>query len=339
MAIEQSSSRYQIDNVAQDISVLKHILENGTKGLFENKISTQIPADQSIMKADKLNYNQMTESEISRLDFHFNDFKQFYEMFWSQIFPEPSQDAYEPNEFNGTLSQSQFNAVYQGILEYGSWRFADKVQSGLSNDDTAAAMFSIIKTAKQTIAEFGNDVFNLPQTQNFTYQGYQSNSSPVLKSYFKMFLIENHVKSDRFRLPKNYFEIADFASAWGYIQDVRLLLQAKLNGLQVSKWDPSIIEKIVCDAHINTCDLTKSLQSRLENLCVKLQSISSTVIMEKLNEDGLHTNIQFDQSNDQQLEEKEAELVRRFEQSGSQFPIQKDVRTSFQIELQQKLFK
>jgi len=48
-----------------------------------------------------------------------------------------------------------------------------------------------------------------------------------------MFLIENHVKSDRFRLPKNYFEIADFANAWGYIQDVRLLLQAKLNGLLI----------------------------------------------------------------------------------------------------------
>lgn len=61
--------------------------------------------------------------------------------------------------------------------------------------------------------------------------------------------------------------------------------------------------------------------------------------MEKLNEDGLHTNIQFDQSNDQQLEERESELVRRFELSGSQFPIQKEVRTSFQIELQQKLFK
>jgi hypothetical protein len=79
--------------------------------------------------------------------------------------------------------------------------------------------------------------------------------------------------------------------------------------------------------------VVKALQMRLDALCIKLQSISSTIIMEKLNEDGLHTNIQFDQSNDQQLEEREADLVRRFEQSGSQFPIVKDVRTSFQIEL------
>lgn len=180
-------------------------------------------------------------------------------MFWSQTFPEPSADSYEPNDFTGSLSQQQFNTIVQGILDYGSWRFADKVQSGLSQDDTAAAMFSIIKMAKQTIAEFGNDVFNLPVTQNFTYQNYQSNSTPILKAYFKMFLIENHVKSDRFRLPKNYFEIADFANAWGYIQDVRLLLQAKLNGLQVSKWKPEIIEKIICDAHICECDVAKAL--------------------------------------------------------------------------------
>lgn len=32
-----------------------------------------------------------------------------------------------------------------------------------------------------------------------------------------MFLIENHIKTDRFRLSKNYFEIAEFANAWGYI--------------------------------------------------------------------------------------------------------------------------
>lgn len=85
---------------------------------------------------------------------------------------------------------------------------------------------------------------------------------------------------------------------------------------------------------MNQTDIVKALQTRLDILCVKLQSISSTIIMEKLNEDGLHTNIQFDQSNDQQLEDREAELVRRFEQSGSQFPILKEVRTSFQIELQ-----
>lgn len=106
-----------------------------------------------------------------------------------------------------------------------------------------------------------------------------------------MFLIENHVKSDRFRLPKNYFEIAEFATAWGYIQDIRLLLQAKFNGLMVSQWSPETIDKIICDAHVNQTDIVKALQTRLDILCVKLQSISSTIIMEKLNEDGLHTNI------------------------------------------------
>lgn len=169
MAFEQSQTRYQLDNTEKDVSVLKHILETGTKSLCENKLSQPVSADQSIQKAEKLNYNQLTESDISRLDYHFNDFKQFYEMFWSQTFPEPSADSYEPNDFTGSLSQQQFNTIVQGILNFGSWRFADKVQSGLSQDDTAAAMFSIIKMAKQTIAEFGNDVFNLPATQNFTY--------------------------------------------------------------------------------------------------------------------------------------------------------------------------
>lgn len=88
---------------------------------------------------------------------------------------------YEPNEFSGNLSQQQFNQICQGIQEYGSWRFADKIKTGMSQDDTASAMFSIIKAAKQTIAEFGNDVFNLPQTQNFTYLGYSTNSTPILR--------------------------------------------------------------------------------------------------------------------------------------------------------------
>lgn len=51
-----------------------------------------------------MTYSTLTESEISRLDFHFNDFKQFYEMFWSQTFPEPTAEQYEPNDFTGTLS-------------------------------------------------------------------------------------------------------------------------------------------------------------------------------------------------------------------------------------------
>ena len=62
--------------------------------------------------------------------------------------------------------------------------------------------------------------------------------------------------------------------------------------------------------------------------------------MEKLNEDGLHTNVQFDQGNDQVMDDKETELVRKFENSGCQFPIQKDAaRSTFAIELQQKMFK
>lgn len=210
----------------------------------------------------------------------------------------------------------------------------------MTTDDAAAAMYSVVKAAKQAASEFGADVFNLQPALNFTYQGFAENAVPVLKSYFKMFLVENHVKTDRFRMPKNYFEIADFATAWGYVQDSRLLLQAKQSGLLVSKWSDLIIEKLICDAHITQMNASKFLQGRLDMLCSKLQQIASSVIMEKLNEDGIHTNTQFDQVNDQQLEEKESELVRRFEQSGSQFPIAKEIiRTTFVIDMQQKLFK
>jgi hypothetical protein len=204
----------------------------------------------------------------------------------------------------------------------------------MTTDDAAAAMYSVVKAAKQAASEFGADVFNLQPALNFTYQGFAENAVPVLKSYFKMFLVENHVKTDRFRMPKNYFEIADFATAWGYVQDSRLLLQAKQSGLLVSKWSDLIIEKLICDAHITQMNASKFLQGRLDMLCSKLQQIASSVIMEKLNEDGLHTNTQFDQVNDQQLEEKESELVRRFEQSGSQFPIAKEIiRTTFVIDM------
>jgi len=43
--------------------------------LYENKVSAPIAADLLITKAEKLNYSTLIESEISRLDFHFNDFK------------------------------------------------------------------------------------------------------------------------------------------------------------------------------------------------------------------------------------------------------------------------
>lgn len=145
-----------------------------------------------------------------------------------------------------------------------------------------------------------------------------------------MFLIEQHVKNDRFRLPKNFFEIPDFANAWGYVQDVRLLIAAKHNGLFVSKFSKDLLDKLVCDGHITKLDCTVFLQQRLDLLTTRLQSISSTSLMEKLNEDGLHTNVQFDNTNDQHLDEKETELVRRFEQSGCLFPIIKDLqRTTF----------
>jgi len=86
----------------------------------------------------------------------------------------------------------------------------------------------------------------------------------------------------------------------------------------------------VCDAHITKEDIVTVLQTRLDSLCSRLQYIQCPSLIEKLNEDGLHTNIQFEQSNDQMMDEKETELVRKFENSGCQFPIQKDTaRTTF----------
>lgn len=52
--------------------------------------------------------------------------------------------------------------------------------------------------------------------------------------------------------------------------------------------------------------------------------LPSQQLKNKLEEDGLHTNQEYDQINDQQLDEKEAELVKKFENSGCMFPIQKD---------------
>lgn len=144
-----------------------------------------------------------------------------------------------------------------GLVEYGSWRFAEKIQTGMTTDDTAAAMYSVVKACKQACAECGNDVFNLPTQVNFTYQGFQENAVPILKSYYRMFLIENHVKTDRFRMPKNYFEIAEFATAWGYVQDARLLMAAKQMGLVVAKWSDIAIEKLVCDTHVLQQPLVK----------------------------------------------------------------------------------
>lgn len=75
---------------------------------------------------------------------------------------------------------------------------------------------------------------------------------------------------------------------------MRLLLAAKQNGLVVAKFPQDLIEKLVCDAHALNKDVVPFLQQRLESLTLKLQSISSTALMEKLNEDGLRTSLQFD---------------------------------------------
>jgi hypothetical protein len=48
-------------------------------------------------------------------------------MYWMQVYPEPAAEGYEPNDYIGTLNQTQFKQVYEGIVEYGSWRFADRV--------------------------------------------------------------------------------------------------------------------------------------------------------------------------------------------------------------------
>ena len=190
----------------------------------------------------------------------FNDFKVYSDAFWPTQYPEVTDETYEPADLTEQLPSSAFNAVVQGVTEYGSWRFADKVSTGLSKEVTASAMFSMIKQCKQVASEFGVDIFNLPNQLQFTFQQQSTNAVPILKAYFQMFLIEQHVKNDRFRLPKNYFEITEFAHAWGYIQDVRLLLAAKYNGLVVAKYPAELVEKLVCDAHVTKPNVVPYLQ-------------------------------------------------------------------------------
>ncbi|CAL6055011.1 SNF2_family helicase [Hexamita inflata] len=340
LVLDSSMMKSNTDFVQSDSSILKHVIEYGSRPIFDNQLSQAQSFDQMLAGMQKLNYQNLSEAERMDIgDAQFSDFKNYSETFWASQFPEQHDDSYEPGEYMGQLSKANFDSVCKVISEFGSWRFADKVQ-GMSQDDAASAIYSVIKQAKQVASEFGVDIFNLPQQLQFNYQSNSGNAVPILKAYFKMFLIEQHVKNDRFRLPKNFFEIPDFANAWGYVQDVRLLIAAKHNGLFVSKFSKDLLDKLVCDGHITKLDCTVFLQQRLDLLTTRLQSISSTSLMEKLNEDGLHTNVQFDNTNDQHLDEKETELVRRFEQSGCLFPIIKDLqRTTFQIELQQKMFK
>lgn len=156
-----------------------------------------------------------------------------------------------------------------------------------------------------------------------------------------MQLLNEHVKNDRFRMPRSYFEIADFACAWGYIHDVRLLFTAKQNGLVVAEYTEEQVEKITCDAHVTVPDCRIALQQRLGRLLDRLATMPVPGnFIERLNEEGLRTSMQFEVVNEQVLDDKESELVRRFESSNCQFPIVRDQsRTTFTIELQQKIFK
>lgn len=163
----------------------------------------------------------------------------------------------------------------------------------------------------------------------------------MLRSWLYMALLSEHLKSDRFRMPRSSFEIAEFANAWGYVHDIRLLMAAKTNGMRVANYNAEQIAKITCDAYITVSDCVPPMQQRLDDLLNKLMRVPApSSFMEHLNEEGLRTSVQFETDNEQSREEKENELVKKFEMSGYQFPIVRDqVRTTFTIELQQKIFK
>lgn len=170
------------------------------------------------------------------IETQFNDFKSFSDQFWLQQYPEDFKEQYEPNEFMGTLTEEQFNELCQIIIDTGSWRFADRAKT-IDKETAAMAMFSIIKQTKQVASEFGVDIFNLPAQLQFNFMQFQQNNAvPILKSYYKQVLLEIHVLNDRYRPPKTLFGIQDFAMSWGYVNDVRLLLAAKNNGLVVSQY-------------------------------------------------------------------------------------------------------
>lgn len=200
----------------------------------------------------------------------------------------------------GTLTEEQFNELCQIIIDTGSWRFAGRAKT-IDKESASMAMFSIIKQTKQVASEFGVDIFNLPAQLQFNFMQFQQNNAvPILKSYYKQYLLEINVLNDRYRPPKTLFGIPDFAMSWGYVNDVRLLLAARDNGLVVSQYGDKEILKLTIDVNLlpDIKSVVDSLQQRLDSLTSRLQLLPSQQLKNKLEEDGLHTNQEYDQIND-----------------------------------------
>ena len=68
------------------------------------------------------------------------------------------------------------------------------------------------------------------------------------------------------------FAIPDFAMSWGYVNDVRLLMAAKNNGLVVSQYDDKEILKLTIDVNLlpDVKSVVESLQQRLDSLTSRL---------------------------------------------------------------------
>lgn len=161
----------QADQISNDVSVLKHIIEFGSHTLLDGQVKYVNNYEEIMKHATRFAYAAFTEGERSEaIEQQYNDFKAYSDTFWTTQFPEPADEGFEPNELNEQLSNSSFTAIVQAIIEYGSWRFADKVQTGMSADRVASAMFSVIKQCKQVASEFGVDIFNLPNQLQFTFQ-------------------------------------------------------------------------------------------------------------------------------------------------------------------------
>lgn len=157
----------------------------------------------------------------------------------------------EPGEYMGQMTQEQFDELCQIIIDTGSWRFASRSKT-MNAVEAASAIYSIIKQTKQVASEFGVDVFNLPNQLQFNFLNFQQNNAvPILKSYFRQYLLEIHIQNDRVRLPKSIFDIPDFALSWGYANDVRLLLAAKHCGLVVKQFPQDEILKLTLDVNLS----------------------------------------------------------------------------------------
>ena len=85
------------------------------------------------------------------------------------------------------------------------------------------------------------------------------------------------MKNDMFRPPKSLFDIPDFAISWGYVNDVRLLMAAKNNGLVVSQYGDNEILKLIIDVNLipDVKSIVDSLQQRLDNLTLRLRFLPS----------------------------------------------------------------